>query len=52
MPSCLVCKQGLKDGFCKSCTLPFRRQFLVGPRVGGLKKLVEIYKYQAVRAAS
>ena len=49
---CLVCGGQLKDGHCVVCSLPFEKQFWVAPREDELKKLIEIYKYQSVRACS
>ena len=49
---CLVCGGPLKCGHCETCALPFERQFWIGKRAGGLKKLISIYKYQSVRACS
>ncbi len=49
---CLACGGVLKNGHCEACDLPFRKQFWVGKREGALKKLIEIYKYQSVRACS
>lgn len=48
---CLNCGGGLEQGFCRSCSLPFSRQYVVGARTGALKDLVNAYKYGAVRAA-
>jgi predicted amidophosphoribosyltransferase len=49
---CLVCGGVLENDICVRCALPFRKQFWVGKREGALKKLIEIYKYQSVRACS
>lgn len=37
---------------CPHCALPFLKQFCIGEREGVLRRLIEIYKYNSVRAAS
>lgn len=49
---CLNCGEELIKGVCKKCRLPFLKQTVVGARTGVLKALINVYKYQAARAAS
>jgi predicted amidophosphoribosyltransferase len=50
--ACLACGAWLKNDVCPRCALPFSEQYCLGRRVGVLRRLIEVYKYHAVRAAS
>ncbi len=47
---CLSCGERITNNICARCALPFRRQFYIGVRDGVLKELINIYKYNSVRA--
>lgn len=49
---CILCgaSAGLK-GVCESCAPPFSRAWCVGERSGELKKLIDDFKFERVRAA-
>lgn len=49
---CLACGGALVDNRCTKCNLPFLKQFYVGDREDALKKLINVYKYNSVRACS
>ena len=47
---CLECGRELGNGVCDYCFLPFARQYCLGFREGIIKNLVNLFKYQGVRA--
>ena len=47
---CLKCGMPLWKGVCRTCALPFKKQFCLGIRRDILKKLISDYKYNSVRS--
>ncbi len=48
---CLKCGAKLQGNVCKNCKLSSSHQFCLGPRVGALKELINLFKYQSLRPA-
>lgn len=48
---CIICKHSNNRGYCVRCEASFVRSWFVGEREGVLKKLVNDYKFENVKAA-
>lgn len=48
---CIVCNKISQHGACDTCKVPFTRSWFIGERKGMLKKLIDDYKFENVKAA-
>lgn len=48
---CIICNKISQHGACDTCKAPFTRSWFIGERKGMLKKLVDDYKFENVKAA-